>query len=60
MGNYANDRVKELDKKNLISKQIDCKLIAHPSPRAANNQHWVEKAKQWFADHDIIKFFNKN
>lgn len=57
IGNYVNDRVKELKKKNLISGVIDCKLLAHPSPRATNNQDWVEKAKKWFADNDVDKYF---
>lgn len=57
VGNYANDRVKDLKKKNLISASIDCKLIPHPSPRAVNNQNWVEKAHKWFIDNDIIKYF---
>jgi single-strand selective monofunctional uracil DNA glycosylase len=57
VGSYANDRIKDLKKKNLISSSIDCKLIPHPSPRAINNQNWVEKAKQWYKDNDIIKYF---
>ena len=57
VGSYANDRVKDLKKKNLLSPDIDCKLIPHPSPRALNNQDWVEKAKKWYIDNDIIKYF---
>lgn len=58
IGSYANDRVKELKKKNQISEVIECKLLAHPSPRALNNQNWVEKANQWFIDNDIVKYFH--
>jgi single-strand selective monofunctional uracil DNA glycosylase len=57
VGGYANDRIKDLKKKNLIPDTIDCKLIPHPSPRALNNQDWVEKAKKWYIDNDIIKYF---
>lgn len=57
IGGYANDRIKDLNKKNLISKAIECKLLPHPSPRALNNQNWVDKAKQWFIDNDVIKYF---
>lgn len=59
VGSYANDRVKDLKKKKLILDTIDCKLIPHPSPRAVNNQDWVNKAKKWYVDNDIIKFFQK-
>lgn len=57
VGGYANDRIKLLNKKNLISASIECKLIPHPSPRAINNQDWVNKAKTWFVDNKIVKYF---
>lgn len=57
VGSYTNDRIKDLNKRNLISKNIECKLIPHPSPRALNNQNWVEKAKLWYVDNDIVKYF---
>lgn len=57
IGSYANDRVKDLKKKNLISESIDCKILAHPSPRALNNQDWVDKARKWFQENDIIQYF---
>jgi len=57
VGSYANDRIKELKKRNCISDSIDCKLIPHPSPRAINNQDWVNKAKVWYTDNGIIKYF---
>lgn len=57
VGSYANDRVKDLKKNNHISEDIETLLLPHPSPRALNNQNWVEKAKQWYIDNDIIKYF---
>jgi single-strand selective monofunctional uracil DNA glycosylase len=57
VGVYANDCVKNLKKKNQISEAIECKLLPHPSPRALNNQNWVEKANKWYIDNDIIKYF---
>lgn len=57
VGSYANDRIKELRKRKLIPDTIDCKLIPHPSPRALNNQDWVDKAKKWYVDNDIVKYF---
>lgn len=60
VGSYANDRVKDLKKKSQLNPSINCKLIPHPSPRAINNQDWVEKAKKWYIDNDIIKYFEKN
>ncbi|CAG9807330.1 unnamed protein product [Chironomus riparius] len=58
IGSYANDRIKDLKKKNLISELIECKLLAHPSPRALNNHDWVDKARKWYQENDIIKYFN--
>ncbi|XP_070503015.1 single-strand selective monofunctional uracil DNA glycosylase-like [Chironomus tepperi] len=58
IGSYANDRIKDLKKKNLISELIDCKLLAHPSPRSLNNNDWVDKARKWYQENDIIKYFN--
>lgn len=60
VGSYANDRIKDLKKKSQISESIDCKLIPHPSPRAINNHDWVDKAKRWYVDNDIIKYFHQN
>lgn len=60
IGTYANDRIKELKKKNLISDSIDCKLLPHPSPRALNNFDWVEKARKWMIDNDMIKYFKSD
>jgi single-strand selective monofunctional uracil DNA glycosylase len=57
IGSYANDRIKELTKKNLINPKIDCKLIPHPSPRSVGNHNWIEKAKQWYVDNQIIEYF---
>jgi uracil-DNA glycosylase len=57
IGSYANDRVKDLKKKNLIDGSIECKLLAHPSPRALNNHDWPEKAKKWFTDNGIIEYY---
>jgi len=57
VGNYANDRIKELKKKHLIPSSTECKLISHPSPRATNNQNWVNKAKTWYVENDIVKYF---
>lgn len=58
IGNYANDRVNDLKKRNFISDTIDCKLIPHPSPRALNNHDWIDKARAWYIDNDIMKYFN--
>jgi single-strand selective monofunctional uracil DNA glycosylase len=57
VGSYVNDRIKELQKKNQLNPNIVCKLIPHPSPRSINNQDWVEKAKKWFVDNEIIEYF---
>lgn len=57
VGSFANDRIKDLRKKDLISSSIECKLIPHPSPRSLHNQDWVEKAKKWYVDNDVMKYF---
>ena len=57
IGSYANDRIKDLKKENLISELIDCTLLAHPSPRALNNNDWVDKARKWYQENEIIKYF---
>lgn len=59
IGTYCSDQVKNLQKKKLISDSIECKLLPHPSPRALNNHNWVEKARQWMIDNDMMKYFKK-
>lgn len=57
IGSYVNERVTKLKNNNQISEAIECKLLSHPSPRALNNQNWMEKAKEWYIENDIIKYF---
>ncbi|KAG5675761.1 hypothetical protein PVAND_005638 [Polypedilum vanderplanki] len=57
VGSYAEQKIKDLKKKNLISESIECKLLPHPSPRALNNNDWVEKARKWMRENDMLKYF---
>lgn len=57
IGRYAEDRVKELKKQNILNSCVkDTKCIPHPSPRSLNNTNWPEKAEIWLKEHNILPY----
>jgi uracil-DNA glycosylase len=57
IGRWSEDRVKELAKQQRIDAAIDIRCLAHPSPRSLNNTDWPQKAEKWFADNDLLAYF---
>ncbi|KAG5675760.1 hypothetical protein PVAND_005637 [Polypedilum vanderplanki] len=57
IGSYANQKLNDLRKKSLISESIDYKLLPHPSPRAFHNNDWVDRARKWMLENDMLKYF---
>lgn len=60
IGRYTEDRINELYKQNRVNASIVHKCMPHPSPRSLNNTNWNEKAKKWFIENDLMRFFNSN